>query len=523
MGVSVFCLVVMFAASVSAGVCTNNVNTIIRLSGNNNAHAAVWNDTVYDWEVCAGQVFGAAFAPYPGDTHACTGSNRVLSLDTSSNSHAAFSGNPAGSYPIDVCFADLVCSVDTTAGPDCTNGGAVVVRLYNNVSDGPTSLYNAHVSSAGQTVYPSKICCTSVFANVPDITSPPAYRWEDMNGVVISSDPSTPANVRDTVRMVVSSPPGGPYADGDPIDFDVLIERRSVTYGPKPTSIRRGGGGGGARCPRPCQRRRARAMRTGFITYKGVTYTYNPDYVFRLDFSYKNLYVNPLSGNYVSADNEAVSFWTISDAAYNAMLVRTLRDAKFELTDHLGQSDKLWIGGDTTDLPLNVTILNPRCGEYYFQGEVVPIRVELDDVDDPIFGGLIIYEGSGSETSYNLTNGITEINYTFTTAGNAQVVLEAYNGYFSGSSFIVKEQVRKTSSVMIIDNSTIGNYIAACISKPADYSRIDSSTVDFDASTTKAIRYNPSATPMIENLTLADLNFFWRFSDGGDKFSYRRC
>jgi len=88
--------------------------------------------------------------------HSCTGENRVLSLYKNFNSHASSAHDTVYNY--DVCYGDLNCNYDTSSGPTCANNGKVVARMASNS--------NSHISEASGN-YPVKICCISTFANTP--------------------------------------------------------------------------------------------------------------------------------------------------------------------------------------------------------------------------------------------------------------------------------------------------------------------------------------------------------------------
>jgi len=179
--VLVFVLFVCFSV-VSAGSCYDN-QTIMKLYSSTNSHGALWDGGggTYSYDICYNEIFGPQYTGF--DPHSCTGTNYVLSLYQTTNSHA----DNGGSYTNDVCYGDLMCEFDSSAGNGCTNGGEIVVRMY--------SLTNSHLSDAFDTNYPVKVCCTN---------SVGAIYWANMNGAKITS-----AQVGDTVKMVTSSASSG--------------------------------------------------------------------------------------------------------------------------------------------------------------------------------------------------------------------------------------------------------------------------------------------------------------------------
>ncbi len=152
---------------------------IMKLFSQNNSHGALWNDSNYFYDICCSDIFGAGVAECNG-VHTCTGTNKVLGLFDMTNSHAEI---PEGTvYTNDVCYGDLECESDTSAGDSCTNGGEIVVRLYQNT--------NSHISDAADTNYPIKICCQSKALG--------QVYWTNMLGVATNK-----SDLNDLVKLVV--------------------------------------------------------------------------------------------------------------------------------------------------------------------------------------------------------------------------------------------------------------------------------------------------------------------------------
>ena len=64
------------------------------------------------------------------------------------------------------------------------------------------------------------------------------------------------------------------------------------------------------------------------------------------------------------------------------------------------------------------------------------------------------------------------------------------------------------------DNYVDGDYVAACIDEPADFSNIPGSVVDFDASSTRGIKVSGNIS--VEVLPGdSNMNFYWSFFPGG--------
>jgi len=84
-----FVFLLLFASFVSAGSMCDDDQLIMRLSGAENAHGAVYTDSDYEVEICYDQIFGESFVSPPGvDSHFCSGMNSVLRLSDVANAHA---------------------------------------------------------------------------------------------------------------------------------------------------------------------------------------------------------------------------------------------------------------------------------------------------------------------------------------------------------------------------------------------------------------------------------------------------
>ena len=159
------------------------------------------------------------------------------------------------------------------------------------------------------------------------------------------------------------------------------------------------------------------------------------------------------------------------------------------------------ISGDSDDSPMNITIVRPECGEDFEMGKNVTIEVVAEDADDFINGSVSINDF----VVENFTNGGITFNYTFGISGNVKVVAEAVNSRGKRS--------RHIANIMIIGGD--GDYVAACISEPKDFSDMPGSSVPFDASNTRAISVRDSVksifTPKVKEQRV-NFSWYWTFS-----------
>ena len=165
-------------------------------------------------------------------------------------------------------------------------------------------------------------------------------------------------------------------------------------------------------------------------------------------------------------------------------------------------SDYLSINTHGKDDPMTVNIISPKCGSYYDQGDNVIVKINAFDNDD-VINGLLTIDG---ESVAEFQNGVFELNKTFNVAGNSQVVVKVTNSR--------GEKARMISNIMVLEKNgshyVDRNYIAACISKPKDLSRINGSVVEFDASSTRAIKVvNGNLVKMIPGKD--KFSWYWKF------------
>jgi hypothetical protein len=154
----------------SAGVCSEG-QTILKLSGETNAHGAVWSDANYNYEVCYNDIFGKDYVG-SGDVHASSGSNRILSLSSQTNAHAEFADG--GAYTEDIYFGDLECLIVNPGDADPVDTNyKEVVRL--------SGLTNAHLAAAGTKDYDYRIFCRSAYAGGGTPSNP---IWVDLDPVL---------------------------------------------------------------------------------------------------------------------------------------------------------------------------------------------------------------------------------------------------------------------------------------------------------------------------------------------------
>lgn len=130
--------------------CDNDTQIIMRLSDENNAHGALWDNTNYSVSICYGKLFTDSYVPQAGeDPHVCKpgSNNTLLYLSEGINSHA--STTTSAKYTIPVCYGNLNCR--STNESCMADNETAVVTLY--------SLTNSQISMGNTQAI--KVCCKS--------------------------------------------------------------------------------------------------------------------------------------------------------------------------------------------------------------------------------------------------------------------------------------------------------------------------------------------------------------------------
>ena len=128
-------LMVLGLISFTSALC-NQSQTIMQLSGINNAHGALWNQS-YNIKICYNDVF---IGSYSGDNpHECDSNDIILKLSDISNAHAT--GKESSAYEFPVCYKGLS---DCKIGRVCAEDDATcnIVAYISGESNAHLSLNN---------------------------------------------------------------------------------------------------------------------------------------------------------------------------------------------------------------------------------------------------------------------------------------------------------------------------------------------------------------------------------------------
>jgi len=207
--------------------------------------------------------------------------------------------------------------------------------------------------------------------------------------------------------------------------------------------------------------------------------------------NFLNIVGNSSSGNLVGK-------WTITEK--NLIDAGGTSRFAFEVDNSDEYSEEIGVNGTYDDSLMEVTIVAPACGSNYSVDSSVTIEVNATDEDDFLEGNVSV----GGVVVDSFVNGGVSFSYDFDVAGNVQIVAEAVNTR--------GKKARHISNVMILGGD--GNYVAACIAEPKDFSDMDDYVVEFDASTTRAIvvsNSGASETPYNPTDNPTKFSWYWRF------------
>ncbi len=202
----------------------------------------------------------------------------------------------------------------------------------------------------------------------------------------------------------------------------------------------------------------------------------------------------------VSIENDVVAEWTITQ---EDMDKADDYDEFYFKVDGGEKSEYLKINLRRNDDPTNITIISPECGSYFDESTEVIININVDDADD-VIAGTISIDGSQVKTFSNDGASFSRI---FDSSGNFQIVVETISDRGGRARSISNIMVLNKESGSYVD----GKYVAACITKPKDFSYIDGGEVEFDASATRAVRI----TNKVLDLLVPDegdiFSWYWKF------------
>lgn len=176
----ILAVVLISASAVSAAVCENDDQIIMRLSSTNNAHGALWDQT-YETKICYDKfwdAFSGATHPHdysPGDT--------LLNLYSPTNSHAATSASLDYDYPV---YHKGLRNCTVWQGETCTKSNKKAIVYLSALS-------NAHLSTTYSDGFYS-ICCSN-WIETPSPTPAPVNCIEYRSESECNSDQGVAAQI----------------------------------------------------------------------------------------------------------------------------------------------------------------------------------------------------------------------------------------------------------------------------------------------------------------------------------------
>jgi len=211
-----------------------------------------------------------------------------------------------------------------------------------------------------------------------------------------------------------------------------------------------------------------------------------------------------------ASDSKWVGTWDITNADVDAADDNLIfpfpeEDFKgfyFEIGGEVSKALEVHPYGKPGDM--NVTLISPECASYYNESTNLSIVINASDTRSKITGKVTF---DGKEIPFS--NGFHVFNRTLNNPGSLQIVVDASNEE--------GDKVRIVSNIMVLDlddsdDYELGDYVAACIFEPKDFSAIDTSMVFIDASTTSGIIVNDSGFYELEP-GRDPFTWHWRFYD----------
>lgn len=212
-----------------------------------------------------------------------------------------------------------------------------------------------------------------------------------------------------------------------------------------------------------------------------------------------------------TSGNNYLATWKITQADLDAS--DDAGDPPFEFQFEIGQGANKKTSGNLNVIqspnPINeklsIDVVNPECGKEFMKDNQVTIEFSVMDPDDPITILSLTVNGVDIPLTIRDDGTYSQV-YTLSTPGTIPIRVYAKNERNEEASFV--------SNIIVIsaDPADSGkSYVAACIKEPKNFQYITTESVHFDASESKALKYQSGTkTPY----KLQDLKFNWRFSDG---------
>jgi len=195
---------------------------------------------------------------------------------------------------------------------------------------------------------------------------------------------------------------------------------------------------------------------------------------------------------------DLIGIWTITQAD----LDKTNNYKHFRFSINGKESGPLEISLTPSNNPPTITDIFPPCGYNTTTETKEEISFNVSDSYDFVKGSVTI-NGIIAYSFPESVGGIHTFPYTFNQPGTSVIIFYAEN---SGG-----QNVSIQSNIIVIDTSIDGDYIASCIKSPENFEHITTGLINFDASTTTAIKHNATGSTPID---FSELLFKWTFSDG---------
>ena len=164
--------------------------------------------------------------------------------------------------------------------------------------------------------------------------------------------------------------------------------------------------------------------------------------------------------------------------------------------------------GDEND-EFGIEILSPYCGENFTSGSMLSVRFNLTDPDDLITGDVDVGNYGNDSFNNSVLNDFT-FEYGPLAPGNVPITVTANDS--RGNQF-------KTIINVMVYNESDSNpqfYVAACIDEPKNFYKSKSSVIKFNASSTRAVKFNGSLYEINKSLLMIN----WTFLYYGNKVEY---
>ena len=374
---------------------------------------------------------------------ACTEDQVIMKLYSATNSHvASWSG---ANYNYQICYNEIFGVNSTHAAPHTCTASNVVIWANADT--------NAHASATQDAVYGTSFCYGDLTCHVTNAECSSGEQIVIRLSAATNAHASIASDTNYVYKVCCKQSSGisaGYWSDlmGDGISTADLGDYVKLNL--------EGSG----------------------LTGKNVSYTlYKNDQSF---WSFSWLFGSE-EVQIIGEDETGSAYWQANEAG-TYYFIANLDGNEIDSRDSANYGT-LVVSNTVNKDKTTIDMSSPLCGKNIVTGDTINVNFNVINRDSLL--NLTIDLGNGSVLNYAKTVPKSySYSVTYNTAGNIKVMVNSSNNGWG--------HARTISNIMVINPSVNGEYVAACIAEPKDFSYLMDSSVKFNASTSRGLVYTAS-------------------------------